>query len=54
MMKIYNKSSDDGQEIIEIIDGHIHLWDVETSKREWLGSPGLKDINKTFDIIMII
>ena len=42
--------SDDDLEIIDIIDTHIHLWNVKTCNRKWLSSPGLEDINKTYDI----
>ena len=45
-----SSNDDDKLEIIDIIDTHIHLWNVDTSKREWLSSPGLEDINKTYDI----
>eukprot|EP01084_Bolivina_argentea_P153658 267922_1 len=42
---------DDGMnDVINLIDTHIHLWDVNTSTRKWLEGDDMKDINITYDV----
>eukprot|EP01084_Bolivina_argentea_P153660 267925_1 len=54
MSSVEQKSNDQKEttsdEIIDIIDTHIHLYNVNTAKRAWLSSKGLEDINCTYDI----
>ena len=35
--------------VIDIIDTHIHLWNVDTCKRDWLKSDGLGDLDRSYD-----
>ena len=39
---------DDGVDVIDLIDTHIHLWDVKTAKRKWLESKDMESINKNY------
>eukprot|EP01084_Bolivina_argentea_P153659 267923_1 len=42
--------NDSSANVINIIDTHIHLWDMNTTQREWQSSKGLESIQKTYTI----
>eukprot|EP01084_Bolivina_argentea_P294997 507757_1 len=48
--EIDNHLNQDVINVIDVIDTHIHLWNINTCRREWLSTKGLEDINTTFDI----